>query len=251
MDTRLAPPNVQSRELFDRMSSRLNTCLPGIIQSFDPETQTCTVTPAIMMKTYQDGISGVEQLPDIQNVPLYFPFASLGGFALTLPVRQGDTCLLIFAQRCIDNWHELGGVQPPETEVIGARHHDMSDAFALCCAPTLVDVLENWCEDGIALRNRDNSTTITVRDIDVTVKKGNNSITVNGNEIVSKAKNNTLTMTSEFTKLEGAPLIVTVPVDFHQPVTFKQGINTSAGIDLTTHKHPENGTGGGITGVPQ
>lgn len=257
MDTRFAPERAQHEELFDRLSLRLNTCMPGVIKSFDAATQTCTVTPAIMMSTYQDGVQGAEQLPDIQHVPLFFPFAVLGGFALTLPVQAGDTCLLIFSQRCIDNWHELGGVQPSES-TIGGRHHDLSDAFALCCAPSLVDVLTGYAVDGIELRNRIQDVSVKLTDDDVVAKKGLNNLTINDDSLtieVGSTHKVVVTDTSITTTcgsynfvLGATGLTVNAPVTFAQDVTFQGKMTDKNAIDHTSHYHFTLPGGGNSSG---
>lgn len=203
----LNSPLLQARELFDSMMRRVNTCIPGRIDAFDPATQTAIVTPAIMGRMFADGVPSDIQLPPVISVPLVFPFAATAGFALTLPVQSGDPCLLVFSQRCIDNWHQLGGVQPAETNAAGARHHSINDAFALACAPPLTVVLGDWCADGIELRNRARTVRVTVRDSGL--------------------------------EFDG-------PTSFLKPVTFHDQMIDKNGIDHTTHKHadPQGGTVG-------
>lgn len=100
----------------------LHTCLPGIIASFDPDSQTASVQPAIKRIFIE---KGPVNLPLCVDVPVQFP--SGGGYTLTFPVAQGDECLLHFSERCIDFWHANGGVQLPGEY----RLHDLSDAFAI------------------------------------------------------------------------------------------------------------------------
>lgn len=107
--------------LADTVSTQLRVVLPGIIQSFDPDSITCTVLPAIK------GSDGNESsdLPLLVDVPVIFPRG--GGCTLTFPVKESDECLLIFSDRCIDFWWQNGGVQEP----VDPRQHDLSDAFAI------------------------------------------------------------------------------------------------------------------------
>lgn len=228
MDNRFAQPPEQIRNLFEELSMQLNTCMPGIVASFDPATQTVTVTPAIMAKTYIDGIAAVEQLPDIQNVPIVFPYTTIGGFALTMPVQTGDSCLLIFAQRCIDSWHENGGVNPPDEGLLGARHHQLSDAFALMCAPALPEVLEDYATDAVELRNRDKNIAITLTDVYLNLQNAYNGI-----------------------KLTADGITITGPVTFANDVSFHAKINTQNNVDLTNHLHGGVQSGGGTSGVPK
>jgi len=182
MDTTGAPQEAQLREILDRAMSRLNTCLPGTIDSFDAATQTVTVTPAIQMKVLLGDSETFMDLPQITNVPLVFPFAATAGFALTLPVRKGDPCLLVFSQRAIDNWHNMGGSQPPESGV-GVRHHDLTDAFAIFAPSPLTQVLGEWEADGIEIRNRDKTSRVTVKDASVEVQVGVSKTTIVDNLI--------------------------------------------------------------------
>lgn len=106
--------------------SSLRVSMPGIVQSFDPVTVTAVVQPAI--KGYEPDSNGVNQsttLPLLVDVPVVFPRG--GGCTLTFPVKAGDECLVIFADRCIDFWWQSGGVQEP----VDDRTHDLSDAFCI------------------------------------------------------------------------------------------------------------------------
>jgi hypothetical protein len=155
----------QQKELVNRLLYGVNTCIPGIINSFDPITQTVNVTPAIQMRVQDaDRQETFEDLPTLVQVPVCYPFAVTAGYALTLPIKEGDPCVLVFSQRAIENWHKLGGIQPPEDFAEMSRHHDLNDAFALMCAPALPQVLEDWLLDGIELRNRSRDTRVSVRD---------------------------------------------------------------------------------------
>ncbi|ALD79410.1 Phage-related protein [Citrobacter portucalensis] len=52
----------------------LRVAMPGIIQSFDPDTVTCTVQPAIYgQKVGEDGKATSEAIPILPDVPVVFP----------------------------------------------------------------------------------------------------------------------------------------------------------------------------------
>ena len=44
-----------------------------------------------------------------------------------MPVSPGDSCLVLFNDRDIDNWYESGAVTAPNT----ARTHDLSDGLVI------------------------------------------------------------------------------------------------------------------------
>lgn len=114
------------RTVLDGRQSKIQTALPGIIQSFDPATMTCVVAPAVKGKLADkdDNVSLVA-LPLLLDCPCQFP--SGGGVTLTFPVAAGDECLVVFASRSIDSWHQSGGIQAP----VEARMHDLSDGFVM------------------------------------------------------------------------------------------------------------------------
>ena len=184
MDNRLGSKASEMKEIIDRALARMNTCIPGVIDSFDGETQTATVIPAVSMKTFIDDKEGVLEFPPIVNAPIVFPFASNAGFALTLPIRRGDPCIILFSQRSIDNWHDKGGIQPSE-DGVATRHHDLTDAIVLMAASPIPDVLLEWEGQGIQIRNRDKTSTATVYDDKIVLdKSGTSTITVYDDKIV-------------------------------------------------------------------
>ena len=89
----------------------LHCALPGIVESFDTETQTAVIRPAVKSRT------GVEY-PLLRDVPVFMPAA--------LEVNPGDGCLVIFADCDIDRWFETGEAEVPAS----ARMHSLSDGFA-------------------------------------------------------------------------------------------------------------------------
>ena len=199
MDTRLAKNNVQLREIIDRALSQLNTGLPGKIISFDPSTRTCKVQPGIQMKTTIRGLVSFESLPVIRNVPVEMPTCVVAGFYITLPIRAEDPCWIKFSQRAIDHWFENGGVQPPgDNDAVGCRHHDLTDAIVSFAPATLNDVLDNYEEDGIEIRNKAKTSRITVKDDVVEIAVGTCLFTVsNDGKIVAKAGDMTFTVASD------------------------------------------------------
>ena len=92
--------------------SCLHCAMPGIVDSFNPETQTVIVQPA------------VKWFPLLRDVPVFFPGTRSN--AITWMVQPGDECLVIFADSAIDRWVDTGEVSEPPS----GRSHDLSDAFA-------------------------------------------------------------------------------------------------------------------------
>lgn len=114
-----------AKVIKDAVENRLidvHTCLPGTIISYDSSKQKASVQPNIQRKML-NGV--VQDLPIINSVPVVHPRS--GKAAILLPLKAGDPCLLIFAERSIDLWKSKGGqVDPQDT-----RKHDLSDAFCI------------------------------------------------------------------------------------------------------------------------
>lgn len=233
---------LQTRELFDRLMKRVNTCIPGRIQSFDSDTQTCVVTPAVKPRVWLDGETTDITPPTLHNVPLVFPFAPVSGFALTIPVRAGDPCLLVFSQRCIDNWHQLGGIQSAETGGVGARHHDINDGFAILCAPPIPDVLTGWCEDGIEIRNRARTVRMTIRD---------DGVEVDGPTVFLKPVTFEQTVNVKGVTTLEAAAVMKAATTFEAAVALQSTITSAQNVELGTHHHGGVEPGSGISGDPE
>lgn len=141
-----------AQAIADSVSNQIRVAMPGIIQSFDPLTVTCTVLPAI--KGSDASTTGTESadLPLLVDVPVVFPRG--GGVTLTFPVKTGDECLLIFSDRCIDFWWQSGGVQEP----VDTRQHDLSDGFAIVGPQSQAKKISGISANSAQMRSDDGST---------------------------------------------------------------------------------------------
>lgn len=241
MDMRGADRDSQLQMVISRIISEINTCIPGKIESFDDATQTATVIPAIQAKvTVGDAVSYLD-LPQIINVPIVFPFAVGEGFALTLPISAGDPCLLFFSQRAIDNWHMMGGVQPPEQDTPGCRHHSLTDCFAILAPVPLPDVLGSWNSSGIELRNTARTSRVTVEDNQVIVQSGTSVVTVSSTGQIGIVAPVSITVTTPLMTLQGNLEVTGTIKDVTRKMSDDRAI-------YNLHTHP--GDSGGTTGVP-
>ncbi len=102
--------------------SSLRVALPGIVQSYDPETRTASVQPAVRSRIASAGAP--VPFPLLREVPVFAPRFS--DDSIRLDIRPGDMCLLIFADVNTDGWYETGTAAVPPS----GRRHDLSDAFA-------------------------------------------------------------------------------------------------------------------------
>ena len=88
----------------------LHCALPGNILSFDPETQTAEIRPAVR--------AGSVNYPILSQVPVFMP--------VPFDISPGDPCLVIFADIDISAWLQTGEAAVPGS----ARRHSLSDGFA-------------------------------------------------------------------------------------------------------------------------
>ncbi len=237
MDNRVVDKASETKEIIDRALARMNTCIPGVIESFDGETQTAKVLPAVSLKTFVDDKQGALEFPLIINAPIVFPFAATSGFALTLPIKPGDPCIILFSQRAIDNWHDKGGVQPSE-DGVGARHHDLTDAIILLAASPIPNVLSEWESKGIQIRNRAKTSTVTVYDEKIVIdREGTGTITVFDSKVVIDTAVEVIIDTPNTTITGNLTVNGNVIVDGN---TALGGTVTNAGVNISrTHTHSQ------------
>ena len=116
---------VIDRFISSRLAS-LHTSMPAIVQSYDKETQTVEVQPAIKnVYTNEDEEEQVESLPLLVDVPVVFPRA--GGFFVSFPIVKGDSVLVVFGERSMDQWQGTG----KESDPGDLRRFSLSDAVAI------------------------------------------------------------------------------------------------------------------------
>lgn len=162
------------RGLGDTWNSVLRVACPGIIQSFNPKEQTVTVQPAIREHLKKEDMSKEwTQLPLLLDVPIYFPRA--GEYSLTMPVKKGDECLVVFLDSCMDAWWSYGGIQ----NQIEKRRHDLSDAVAFVGIWSQPNVLPNYSTDSCQLRTDTGEAYIELKGNDVNIVAGNVDISAN------------------------------------------------------------------------
>lgn len=213
----------QTELLKSDVSGNLRVAIPGIIKSFDAVTQTVKVQPAVREIIY-DGVGTPNHidLPELLDVPIIMPHA--GDYAITLPIQQGDECLVIYADMCIDGWWQSGGVQ----NQVELRRHDLSDGFAILGPWSQTKRLANYDANKLHLYNIKTGTGIEVDGQGIKVT-GNVEIT--GNILThgdSEIKGSSLIQGDG--ELKGVIL----------------GQLTAKGVDLVTHTHtcPDGQTGG-------
>ncbi|WP_321950976.1 Gp138 family membrane-puncturing spike protein [Burkholderia cenocepacia] len=160
---RVDDPLAALRAVVRGQQADIWTALPGIIEWYDPGSQTVSIQAGLKVPVRaSNGTVMTVELPQLVDCPVQFP--SGGNSTLTFPVARGDECLVVFASRCIDAWWQSGGVQ----ELADTRMHNLSDGFALLGFRSKPRVLTNVSATSAQLRSDDGATYI---DLNPTLQK--------------------------------------------------------------------------------
>ncbi|MCZ9585010.1 Gp138 family membrane-puncturing spike protein [Klebsiella pneumoniae] len=247
LNSQLGSKEQADAQLAQAIMSAMRVSMPGIIQSFDPDAVTAVVQPAI--KGTEQDESGAElsvNLPLLVDVPVVFPRG--GGCTLTFPVKAGDECLVIFADRCIDFWWQSGGIQEPVDE----RMHDLSDAFCIVGPQSQAKKIGGISTTAAQLRTDDGSAFIEVAaGHDVTVKtSGKLTASADGGTEITSPEiilNGNVTINGNLSQGMGES---GGSATMHGPVTVTNDV-TAGGKSLMTHTHGGVEHGNDSTGEPE
>lgn len=115
-----------------QLARTLRVAGPAEVLSYDKDKQRATVHPLIKDGYYdENGVRQTSRPQPITNVPVVF-MSTASGFRLTVPIEPGDTVLVIYADRSLDQWAQRGGAVDP----LDDRAHRPDDAIAI---PSLRD----------------------------------------------------------------------------------------------------------------
>ena len=105
------------------MMSDINKVSIGKISSFNSAKQTAQIELVFMRVIGNDLI----KYPTLVDVPCICLQGNGGDSRVTVPIAAGDTALVLFCDRDIDNWFAGADLSAPNSE----RLHDLSDGIAL------------------------------------------------------------------------------------------------------------------------
>lgn len=139
------------------VNAGLRVAMPGVVASFNAEKQTVEVDVAIYDKIKLNGVVQDRKIPTLLDCPIVIPKG--GGFALTFPIQAGDECLIIFADMCINEWFDAGGINNVQQQI---RRHDLADGFAILAPSSQPKVLSSYSTSDVQLRTEDGNTFIGI-----------------------------------------------------------------------------------------
>jgi hypothetical protein len=158
--------------------------MPGVIEEYDFKMQKASIK-IDMHELHDDG--SVIDYPVITDVPIIFPRS--GGASITMPVKRGDSCLVLFLDRDISNWL-LGN--PSKTN--SRRKHSLNDAVAIVG-------LSPFNKNGKAKNNTD--LLITFDGCEITLKPGGKIDIHSTKELNIKTENIVVNCTNASIKATG------------------------------------------------
>lgn len=110
--------------------SDIHTCMPGVIQTYYPLTQTVDVKLANkqVFESYSSGDPVTEEYPTLLGIPVCFP--SGGGINMTFPLAPGDNVIVYFSESDINNFRSNG---IPSNEPGLLTRFSLSGGMAIPC----------------------------------------------------------------------------------------------------------------------
>ena len=110
----------------------------GIIETFDPTKQTATISLVDKRVIQFENSEEVRDYALLVNCPILINRTKNGG--LTIPITQGEFCIVLFNDRDIDNWFNTGAVQKPNTN----RCHNINDGIAIVGLHSMANPISNY-----------------------------------------------------------------------------------------------------------
>lgn len=133
-----------AKRTFFEMMKDVATSIPGHVLAFDPDTQLAQIQIGVVRKD----VKGVEFEPS-PLIEVMVNFVG-GDFAVEHQLDVGNEGFILFSQRCIDGWMTTGGVANNPI----MRFHDMSDAVFFPGIRSQPNVISDFENNGIRLRNK-------------------------------------------------------------------------------------------------
>lgn len=185
-------PEIAARSIGEGVKAELWVAMPGILAAVDLGKMTCSVQPSIKARVQNPALEwSWVTMPLLVDCPIVFP--SGGGATLTFPLKVGDECLVIFADRCIDAWWQSGGIQ----QQIDYRMHSLSDGFVIPGPHSQPRVVAGISASAVELRLDDASAKVSIdvssKAVSITspssISLNAPTVTINGNSVVTGTSN--------------------------------------------------------------
>lgn len=181
--------NLSLKDVLNKHKSEImlemNCHAIGIIESFDSTNQTCTVK-INYLKTRLVKDSQDEYVEENYKYPLLLDCPTMiyhgGDSGLTMPIKSGDNCLVLFNDRDIDNWFSGANEAPVAT----TRKHSLSDGIVFVGLNNAGNEITNYDSDNPVLYNQE--TKITVKSDKVLIENSTDQLGVLLRELIDEIK---------------------------------------------------------------
>lgn len=163
-------------------NQKTSIILPGRIVEYFAETQTATVqVSAETIYNNAASLSESKTREPIEGVPVHTP--SGGGWAITMPIEKGNTCLLFFSQIGYDHWlyedKDTAGRLAKLPKPWLRRQFSENDGFALVGLNTLPRAIQAYSPENSEWRNEDATQVIKLKkDLSIEITSPT-SVTIN------------------------------------------------------------------------
>ena len=174
----------------------VNTCLPGMVDSYDPTTKRARIQLALETRiaglpALQDGTPAVqerlEKKPLLLNVPLRQ--TSTGNHMMHHQIDKDDVVLVMFSQRGIDRFKQnWGEISAPDRGMF----FNYRDAFAI---PWGDENIQPVSDQGVTIQSRDRDTFFHLVDNRIRLVAGNASIEIVPGRITLRVAGTTINLT--------------------------------------------------------
>lgn len=177
------------------INQNMNCHAVGTIKSFDSATQTCSFQIGYKKTILRNGIQSLVDYPLLLDIPVIV--ISGGTSGLTMPIAIGDTAILMFNDRDIDNW--FSGATTGS--LASNRTHALSDGIALVGLRPLNKSIQDYDSQNPCLYN--GTTRIKVKAAKVLLENSTDKLGLVLKELVD-----TIKLISTTNCVVGAPVLI-------------------------------------------
>ena len=238
---------------FEYSMAEMWFACPGVVTGVSGDFSDLRVTvKPVINELYADGVS--EEHLDILSVPVLMPGGA--NTLISFPINPGDTVMLVFSQRSMDNF-KIGNGQP--TQPNDARKFQAEDAVAIpglfpftksANKPSIRKYPHNPKTDLVIAHNLASGTEVMIQ-----FKQSGDMIVNTEQSVTVNCKTGVVNATESYTLNTPQLNINATATTWAGNITHtgnytQTGTSTFNGIVFATHKHIGVTPGSGTSGVP-
>lgn len=197
-----SPTEAQQQEInLKRTLASLNVLKPCKVTALYPDRTPFQIQVQVTDKIkVSDGaeVSYIEM--PLLDAYVLMPHTQATDFSITMPIKVGDTGILLFSDKALGSFLQYGESMPPQTDGDASqnsiRSHSLTDAIYLAGMDWQGNSIKGYNHTpAIEIRNGDRSERITVTDDDITIHSTDaTEIKTDGSKITATHKNGVITV---------------------------------------------------------